>query len=125
MVFFRFLNFLFYGFNSQSVISQSLTCQQHADCDLPHVSGGYRFLSARHCRSFSYLQFISPPIEVGESLLYLLKFFLILSGLNLKEEPILEFLCFLLVLLKTQTQFHNPVPDSEKSHLHLKNKSIL
>lgn len=22
-------------------------------------------------------------------------------------------------------QFHNPVPDSEKSHLHLKNKSIL
>ena len=36
-------------FNSQSVISQSLTCQQHADCDLPHVSGGYRFLSAHHC----------------------------------------------------------------------------
>ena len=60
-------------FNSQSVISQSLTCQQHADCDLPHVSGGYRFLSARHCRSFSCLQFISPPIEVGESLLYLVK----------------------------------------------------
>ena len=24
----------------------------------PHVSGRYRFLSARHCRSFSYLQFI-------------------------------------------------------------------
>ena len=61
-------------FNSQSVISQSLTCQQHADCDLPHVSGGYRVLSARHCRSFSCLQFISPPIEVGESLLYLVKF---------------------------------------------------
>ena len=60
-------------FNSQSVISQSLTCQQHADCDLPHVSGGYRFLSARHCRSFSCLQFISPPIEVGESLLYLVE----------------------------------------------------
>ena len=54
-----------------------------------------------------------------------LKFNFILSCLNLKKEPILEFLRFLLVLLKTQTQFHNPVPDSEKSHLHLKNKSIL
>ena len=64
---------LIFCFNSQSVISQSLTCQQHADCDLPHVSRGYRFLSARHCRSFSCLQFISPPIEVGESLLYLVK----------------------------------------------------
>ena len=38
----------FYCFNSQSVISQSLTSQQNADCGLPHVSGGYRFLSARH-----------------------------------------------------------------------------
>ena len=35
-------------FNSQSVISQSLTIQQNADGGLPHVSRGYRFLSARH-----------------------------------------------------------------------------
>ena len=40
----------FFCFNPQSVISQSLTCQHKADCDLPHVSGGYRFLSAHHCR---------------------------------------------------------------------------
>ena len=35
-------------FNPQSVISQSLTIQQNADGGLPHISKGYRFLSARH-----------------------------------------------------------------------------
>ena len=59
----------FVCFNSQSVISQSLISQQNADCGLPHVNGGYRFLSACHWRYLSYLHFISPPIEEGESLL--------------------------------------------------------
>ena len=57
----------FHYFNPQSVISQSLTCQQRADCGLPRVSGGYRFLSARHWQSLSYLQFLSPPVGGWEN----------------------------------------------------------